>query len=153
VSIVATTYFGKEGTQGAMPSTPGAFRFLGDLVAAFTLNDKFGLNLNFDYIANQDDVSGDHLVGAALMGRYIINDHAYLSLRGEFVNSKATVTAMGLTGQATTNQGEGTLMLGLPVGKNFELRPEIRGDFAGTAVYTNGKKDQFTGTLAALTFF
>jgi hypothetical protein len=47
-------------------------------------------------------------------------------------------------------------MLGLPVGKNFELRPEFRVD-ANTGdpmLFVGGtKKSQFTGTLAALTYF
>jgi len=50
---------------------------------------------------------------------------------------------------------EGTVMVGLPVGKNFELRPEIRYDHFGqsTVFSSNGKSDQVTGTLAALTYF
>ena len=58
----------------------------------------------------------------------------------------------GVTGN--NNVGEGTVMLGVPLGKNFELRPELRGDFSGDQIFANGsKKNQFTGTLAALTFF
>ena len=56
-----------------------------------------------------------------------------------------------------TNQDvmEGTVMVGLPVGKNFELRPEFRIDHLGqSATFTsNGKSDQITGTVAALTYF
>jgi hypothetical protein len=50
--------------------------------------------------------------------------------------------------------------LGIDVGKNFELRPEVRGDFSGDPVFgfdsatmATTKKNQFTGTLAALTWF
>ena len=47
-------------------------------------------------------------------------------------------------------------MVGLPVGKNFELRPEFRiDDFASEHVCGggNGKATSVTGTLAALTYF
>ena len=158
VSIVATTYFGKESSNLTMTGpTPGDLRFLGDLVVALALNDKLGLNLNFDYIDAPPetmvpaDSSSNHLLGVSLMGRYVVSDHLYLSARGEFVQNHA--------GGANTNQEEFTVMAGIPVGKNFELRPEIRGDFANNDAFAFDatgaptKKDQFTGTLAALTFF
>ena len=46
-------------------------------------------------------------------------------------------------------------MLGIDVGKNFELRPEFRIDHLGQdALFSNnGKSNQITGTLAALTYF
>ena len=49
-------------------------------------------------------------------------------------------------------------MLGIDVGKNFELRPEVRADFAGKVAGMNileggTKSDAITGTLAALTWF
>ena len=45
-------------------------------------------------------------------------------------------------------------MVGLPVGKNFELRPEFRVT-SGTSRCspTATKKNSVTGTLAALTYF
>ena len=46
VSVIATTYFGKEAPQGGMASTPGDLRFLGDLVVALTVNDKLGFDMN-----------------------------------------------------------------------------------------------------------
>jgi hypothetical protein len=50
---------------------------------------------------------------------------------------------------------EGTAMVGIDVGKNFELRPEFRIDhlFQDALFTNNGKGDQITGTLAALTWF
>jgi hypothetical protein len=50
---------------------------------------------------------------------------------------------------------EGTVMLGIDVGKNFELRPEFRIDHLGqSATFLNtGESNQITGTLAALTWF
>ena len=46
-------------------------------------------------------------------------------------------------------------MVGLPVGKNFELRPEFRVDHLGQSARsrTTAKSNQITGTLAALTYF
>jgi hypothetical protein len=152
VSAVITAYLGKEAAQAATDnSTPGDLRVLIDAVGAFTINDKFGLNLNIDYIKAYDDVASDYMIGAALMGRYVISDHLYLSARGEFLSTHFTVPMIGST--HTTTVEEGTLMAGIPVGKNFELRPEIRADFANDAVYTNGKKNEFTAEAAALTYF
>ncbi|HEY6476840.1 MAG TPA: outer membrane beta-barrel protein, partial [Polyangia bacterium] len=163
VSIVLDTYFGKEAPQGAAPSTPGDLRLLVDAVAAFTLSDKFGLNLNVDYIkappslvAAASDNSDVYEIGASLMARFIVNEHLYLSARGEFLRTAASAYGMS----TSTTVEEGTLMAGIPVGKNFELRPELRGDFSGDNTFAIDpttmlptKKEQFTGTLAALTFF
>jgi hypothetical protein len=49
---------------------------------------------------------------------------------------------------------EGTSMLGIAVGKNFELRPEFRIDSRGQdACLHTARDDQITGTLAALAYF
>lgn len=152
ISLIATTYFGKEAIQGAMPSTPNDVRVLGDLVAAVTVNSQFGLNLNVDYIKAFDDVAGDYQIGAALMGRYVISDRLNVAARGEFVATHFDAAA------TTIKQGEGTVMLGIDVGKNFELRPEIRADFAGQVMGLDlleggTKSDAITGELAALAWF
>jgi Putative beta-barrel porin-2, OmpL-like. bbp2 len=152
VSIIATTYFGKEAAQGALPSTPGDLRVLGDLVAAITVNSQFGLNLNVDYIKAFDDIAADYQIGAALMGRYVVNPHFNVAARGEFLASHNDAMAV------TLKQGEGTVMVGIDVGSNFELRPELRADFAsspnGANVFAGGaKSSEFTGELAALTWF
>jgi hypothetical protein len=149
VSIIATTYFDKEGNQPVPTGgTTGDFRFLGDLVVALTLSDKFGLNLNVDYIKAPDNFSSDYYLGAALMGRYVISDRLNVAARGEYLENH-----FAPSGGANIGQGEVTAMAGIDVGKNFELRPELRIDFAGDPVFTNGKKEEFTGTLAALTWF
>jgi hypothetical protein len=143
LSIVATTYFGKETPQTAAGTeTPGSTRFLGDLVAAITVNDKVGLNVNFDYVKDGDA----YIVGVAGMGRFVLSEHAYLAARGEFLRQHAA---------ANQDIMEGTVMLGVPVGKNFELRPEFRLDHLGqSSVFPNNlKSEQITGTLAALTYF
>ena len=159
LSVIATTYFGKEGQPQPNPgATPGDLRFLLDLVAALTVNSNFGLNLNIDYIKAYDDIAADYQIGASLMGRYVISDHLNFAARGEFLASHIDATPVG---SITTKQGEVTVMLGIDVGKNFELRPEVRADFAakdnGVAVLegggANGKSDAVTGELAALTWF
>jgi hypothetical protein len=158
LSIVATTYFGKEGqpqAPGTAAATPGDLRFLGDLVAALTVNSQFGLNLNVDYIKAFDDIAADYQIGFALMGRYVISDRLNVAARGEFLASHVDATPAG---PQTLKQGEGTVMLGIDVGKNFELRPEIRADFAsspnGVDIFAAGtKSSEVTGELAALTWF
>ena len=151
-TIVATTYIGKEAPQtdpmtGApLPSTPGETRILVDLVAALTFSDKLGVNLNFDYIKSQNSATDSYLVGGAGMVRYVINNHINIAGRGEFVRIRNVGVNQDLM--------EGTVMVGLPVGRNFELRPEFRIDFLGQdAVFATGESQQITGTLAALTYF
>ena len=151
-SIIATTYFGKEASEAGLTTTPGDLRFLLDVVGAFTINSAFGLNLNIDYIKAYDDVAGDYQVGGSLMGRYVISDHLNVAARGEFLASHNAMFDL------TSKQGEVTVMLGIDVGKNFELRPEIRADFAGQLMGADlleggTKSDAITGTLAALTWF
>jgi hypothetical protein len=148
-TITATTYIGKEAPQAAAPDTPGDLRVLADLVLALTLSDKLGVNVNFDYVKANDNVAADYFVGVAGMARYLINDHVNVAVRGEWARSHNDA--------ASFNQDfmEGTIMLGVPVGKNFELRPEFRFDHFGqsTLFSSNAKSDQVTGTLAALTYF
>jgi hypothetical protein len=151
VTLVGTTYIGKEAPQvDAMmmpaPSTPGDVRILVDVVAALTLSDKLGVNVNFDYIKAQTNASADYLVGVAGMARYVINEHVNVAARGEWVRNHIGANADIM---------EGTAMVGIDVGKNFELRPEFRIDHLGQDAQfgTNGKSDQITGTLAALTWF
>lgn len=157
-SGVLTTYFGKEGQpQPATGSTPGDLRFLLDLVVAAAINSQFGLNLNVDYIKAFDDVASDYQVGAAVMGRFVISDHLNVAARGEFLATHYDdVAGSGIS--ATIKQGEGTLMLGIDVGKNFELRPEVRADFAGDVMGAHvleggDKSTAVTGEIAALTWF
>ena len=153
-SLIGTTYFGKEGQIQTAPggATPGDLRFLLDIVAAYTVNSAFGLNLNIDYIKAFDDVSGDYQVGGSLMGRYVVSDHINFAARGEYLATHIDAAA------ATLSQGEVTVMMGIDVGKNFELRPEVRADFAGkfgglNVLEGGAKSNAVTGTLAALTWF
>ena len=149
-AFTATTYFGKEGAQVAAADTPGDMRLLVDVVAALTLSDKLGVNINVDYVKAPDNVSANYFIGAAAMARFVINEHLNVAARGEWGRNHTD-------GAPEPNQDlmEGTAMVGIDVGKNFELRPEFRFDHRGQdAVFgNNGKSDQITGTLAALTYF
>ena len=86
------------------------------------------------------------------MGRFVISNHLNVALRGEFLRSHVAGAVI-----QNLDQGEVTAMVGLPVGKNFELRPEFRVDFASENVWGGGtsapKGNAMTGTLAALTYF
>jgi hypothetical protein len=153
-TITATTYFGKEGPQGMVPPDPdngtqGDLRFLLDVVGAFTLSDKLGLNVNVDYVKAPTNVAADYFIGVAGMARFVINDHLNVAGRFEWGRNHTDV------GGVNQDLIEGTAMLGIDVGKNFELRPEFRFDHRGQdAIFSsNGKSDQVTGTLAALTYF
>ena len=159
LSLIGTTYFGKEAQPQPAPAgaTQGDLRFLLDIVAAYTVNSNFGLNLNIDYIKAFDDIASDYQVGGALMGRYVISDHLNFAARGEYLATHYASAPVLMTAE-TVSQGEVTVMLGIDVGKNFELRPEVRADFAGKVAGANileggAHSDAITGTLAALTWF
>ena len=148
-SIVATTYIGKEGPQMGGEST-GDLRVLIDAVLALALSDKLGLNFNVDYIKAPDNVADDYLLGGAAMARFAINDMLALAGRFEAVDFHLDVV------DTNVMYYEGTAMLGIMFGKNFELRPEFRIDFnSGDPMLYAAmmKKNQLTGTLAALAYF
>ena len=143
-SIYLTTYIGKEAAQLMGMSTPGNTRVTVDAVGAFTVSDKLGLNLNVDYVKDGDN----YVVGGALMGRFVVSDLVNVAARGEYVRAHAP--------GANSDFIEGTVMLGLTLAKNFELRPELRldhGNDNAAATFTNGKNDIITGTLGALAYF
>jgi hypothetical protein len=137
-SIIATTYFGKRGPQGAEGDTVVYL----DLVAAHSLNDNFGLNLNVDYVRSSAD---NWIVGGSLMGRFALHEHVALAARGEILKNKGASTFA--TGD--TMFYEGTLGAAFPFAKRFETRVEFRGDFSGEPQF-NGEDNQFTGTVAFL---
>ena len=87
------------------------------------------------------------------MGHFVLAEHAALSVRGEYVKSKNNGFGAG-SGDAGIY--EGTVGLSLPWAGHYELRPELRGDFSDKDIFNNGKemkKNQFTGTIAALAYF
>ena len=154
-SIIATTYFGKEGPTGSV-SDP--VHFTGDLVVSHNVSDAFGLNLNIDYVkgspatAMAPGVSSNYVFGAALMAHYVLTEHANVSIRVEYLKDK------GIFLDPDGQEYEATLGAAFPFAGHFEIRPELRGDFAKDAVYpvqapgapADLKKNQFTGTVAFL---
>jgi hypothetical protein len=142
-SLIATTYIGKRGPQGAEGDTVAYV----DFVAAHSISDKIGLNLNVDYVRI---ASGNYLVGGSAMGRFVLHENAVLAARGEVISNKGATTLIGAPGLDTMVY-EGTLGVGFPFAKHFEARVEARGDFAADPIF-NGEDSQFTGTLAFLGF-
>jgi hypothetical protein len=139
VSILPTIYVGRT-----VPG--GSIRFLGDLVAAYTMG-QLGLNLNFDWVQDKD-AGLDHFVGVAAMGHYTISDSLNATLRGEYASTKPNSAVTN----ASVNQWEITAGVALPFSGHYEFRPEFRYDGSGDPIY-NGKKSQMTLTAAALAYF
>ncbi len=147
-SIIATTYFGKEGPLGMT----GPTKFTGDLVVSHNISDQLGLNLNVDYIK----LDTANLIGLALMARFIASEHLVIAGRGEFLKDKQIY----FPDPANADGGqeyEVTGTLAVPFAGHLEIRAELRGDFASHAVFdeldpAGLKKSQFTGTVAFLGF-
>jgi hypothetical protein len=161
LSILATGYVGREGPQG----DAGPEKLTLDLVAAYTVSDTVGLNLNFDYIK----LDTSNAVGVAAMAHFVAAEHLTLSARAEFLKDKGILVATPMGASPTSvNLFEGTINAGIPFAGHFEARLEFRGDFAGEALFPGGdvtpavgvdgtpgdagKKNQFTGTIAFLGF-
>jgi hypothetical protein len=164
-----TTYIGKETTAGSGGNT----RILIDGVVTKDIAQA-SVGLNVDYLKD----GTPYWIGAAAMGKYAFTDMFNVAARFELVSSKtggytaapAFPTPTPTTPPdppATDPRGgdvflyEGTLMGGLTVAKHFELRLELRGDFANKDIFQKGaapdvvynRKNQFTGLLAFLAYF
>jgi hypothetical protein len=149
-SVILTTYFGKEDNV-----TGGPTRILVDGVFGRDFG-KLSLNLNIDYLRNGSD---PWWLGAALMGRYFVTDSFNIAARGEYITSKKG----GYVDPDPTGTDkdvalyEGTVMAGYIVAKHFELRAEFRADLSDKEIFLKGttdtRKNQMTGTIAALTYF
>jgi hypothetical protein len=150
LSIIPTIYWGSETTgAGAMAATD--YRFLGDLVAAYTMG-ALGLNLNFDYVQDKD-AGIDPFLGVAAMGHYTINDHVNATARVEYAQQKGSAA-----GATTQKYEEVTVGLACPVAGHFEVRPELRADFSSPSAFNEGdpmnpKGTQVTGLVAGLAYF
>lgn len=143
-AISLTGYFGKEGPYG----NTGDTNILVDAVINQTITPDFALNLNFDYFTAGTD---NNWYGLSLMGKLSVNENLYLAGRGEVVKSKNLY--YGVDGTLF----EGTLMVGVPVARRFELRLEGRGDFSDEEImyFSKGsvaKKNQFTGLASFLAY-
>ena len=153
-----TTYIGKETTAGSGGNT----RILIDGVVTKDIAQA-SVGLNVDYLKD----GTPYWIGAAAMGKYAFTDLFNVAARFELVSSKSGGYTLGfVTPPATAYTGdavlyEDTLMGGLTVAKHFELRLELRGDFANKDIFQKGdagevaynRKDQFTGLVAFLAYF
>jgi len=153
-----TTYIGKETTAGSGGNT----RILIDGVVTKDIAQA-SVGLNVDYLKD----GTPYWIGAAAMGKYAFTDLFNVAARFELVSSKSGGYTLGfVTPPATAYTGdavlyEGTLMGGLTVAKHFELRLELRGDFANKDIFQKGdagevaynRKNQFTGLAAFLAYF
>jgi hypothetical protein len=164
-----TTYIGKEA-----PVSGGDVTVLIDGVVTKDIGNA-SVGLNVDYLKT----GTPYWVGGAAMGRYIFCDLFNVAARFELVSSKSGAYTSGFptptpppvttppAPPAADPRGddvflyEGTLMGGLTVAKHFELRLELRGDFANKEIFQKGnagevaynRKNQFTGLLAFLAYF
>jgi hypothetical protein len=143
--IALTGYLGKEGPQ----ADQGDLQLLVDLVLGRSFGEAVAINLNVDYFKN----GSAYWAGASAMGRFALSELFYVALRGEAVISRSGGYG-GIT--QDINLFEGTLMAGLPVGTNYEMRVELRGDFANQALFHRGmdtRNNQVTAAAAFLASF
>ena len=140
-SLALTSIFGKEGPQ----MDQGEVQLLLDLVVGQSFGEAVAVNLNVDYYKNESAT----WVGASAMGRFTFTELLYLALRGEALTSKSG-------GYASITQDfnlfEVTLQAGVPVGANYEIRLELRGDFSNQDLFhkgTEARNNQLTGLAAS----
>jgi len=104
--------------------------------------------VNLDYLKEGER----NFFGVAAMGHFVLADHAALNVRAEFIKDKNVYTSMDVKPSIY----EATVGFSLPWAGHYELRPELRFDGSDKEIFFNGteaKKNQFTGTLAALAYF
>ncbi len=143
--VALTGYLGKEGP----PIDQGELQLLLDLVLGQSFGESVAVNLNVDYFKN----GSAYWIGASAMGRFVLTELLYLALRGEVVSSRNGGYA-GIT--QDINLFEGSLMAGLPVGTNYEIRLELRGDFGNRDIFHRGtetRSNQLTALAAFLAGF
>jgi hypothetical protein len=143
--LALTAYLGKEG----MPLNQGNLQLLLDLVVGQSFGEALALNLNVDYFKD----GTTYWIGASAMGRFVLTELLYLALRGEVVSSRNGGYVM-ITQNITLF--EATLMAGLPIAPNYEIRLELRGDFADRDLFHKGadaRNNQLTALAAFLASF
>jgi hypothetical protein len=151
-NVYLNTYIGNEGTTKDVT-------MLFDLVVGQTISDTTALSLNADFWKQGDG----SWFGVGVKAKLGISDNFYLVPRVEFVSSKKggyqndsgfalPTDAMGNVAASVEDASvyEATLTGAFPIGKNYEIRAEFRGDFANKEYFLKGatpKKNQFTGLL------
>lgn len=136
LSVIPTVYVGDTGS--------GTVRTVVDVVAGYTLG-QLALNLNFDYVKDQNGIGPDPFVGVAAMGHYTISDAVNATLRAEFAKSNAGATRFSYY--------EVTAGAAFPFSGHYELRPELRWDGSDQAIFPGAKKNQITALVGALAYF
>jgi hypothetical protein len=147
------------GTTGALnvyagPETAGSpdWRVLLDLVVGQSFG-AFSLNLNADYAME----GATKWYGVALMARYAVGELVNLTVRGEHFSDPDGVRIGTLAGGASTSVNEVTVGAGFPIGKNAEIRTEVRYDMADQDIFHTNlatpRSTQATGQIALLGWF
>jgi hypothetical protein len=132
-TIFANTYIGNENTGGE----PKDVQMLYDLVVGQTVNDMVALSFNGDFWKRGDA----QWWGIGIKGKLSLNDNFYLVPRFEYLNSKKGGFGIDSGFAALTDTSkdhsliEGTLTVGIPVKKNYEVRVEFRGDHSDIAAF------------------
>jgi len=158
-TLAANLYVGENPfLWSGATNTGGSIRTLVDAVAATTYG-PFSFNVNFDWATE----AGNDWWGISGMVRYALpGDFLRVTGRGEFVkdyHGARFFTPAGAQVGLDTEVFEFTGGLSVPVGSHAELRLEGRYDHADNdAIFVGSKnlepkKDQATGTLAALVWF
>ncbi|HSB97466.1 MAG TPA: outer membrane beta-barrel protein [Spongiibacteraceae bacterium] len=142
VSWAASIYNGKEPIVNPLTDEDtNTNRFLFDTVLTIKPTDSLAFIINYDYGKQEDAVLKNNLTDTkdaewtALVGyaNYQFTDEWRVSLRGEVFDDKQDAK-IGLadlaTGEASKKTKEWTLTVGYAPSKNFEVRGEVREDYA-----------------------
>jgi Putative beta-barrel porin-2, OmpL-like. bbp2 len=149
--ILSVAYSGPSNTTASLNVIYGNInqdssnqRLLLDLVLGRTFGD-LTLSLNGDFAVENSQT----YEGAALAARYaLLDDHLRVAARVELFNDPDGLSL----GVSSATYYEGTLGIGVPIGKNVELRAEVREDLSSVN-FMHNKQSQFTGEIAALAWF
>jgi hypothetical protein len=119
----------------------GNYRFVIDYWSDLAISDAFSLGFNIDYRYDSGDASdgdGANTFGAAVYGKYVVNQFATLVTRGEWFNDTQRSEGFDSNIYALTVGVNVTPFPGDSVGQFFRLRPELRYDYATEPLFDGG---------------
>jgi hypothetical protein len=152
-SVFINTYIGDETAPGAGSAAgAGDIFMLWDVVVGQTLSDTVALSLNGDYFK----FGNQNWWGVGLKAKIGLHENFYVAPRFEFVKSEngGYATSAGFAPLAANGHiMEGTLTLGVPVARTYEIRGEFRGDFGKDKYFNKGgvaRDNQFTALIGFL---